>query len=361
MTSTTSTPLPGTRQRKSISPASRRRWSAMSKEWRTVHGGGVGRRGRAGLSGRTADAAASASKTACSPPLCVLSAMVGGIRRMRLDVRRRPRDILYRAVRGAPGWVSRESHDFAPIVAAATASTRPPRGAQCRTGSSARPARICCSTPRTPWTGTRGVPRRSRRRADEDKPVFLSVGYSACHWCHVMEHESFEDEATAAVMNAHFVSVKVDREERPDVDAIYMDAVQALTGTGGWPMSVFLTPDGAPFFGGTYFPDEPRYGMPSFTERARRIAGLWEDAPRASSSTARGWPAGRPTRRCPRRRSRSRSTARRSLGRPAQLVADRSTATHGGCGGAPKFPQPTASSSCCGATWRRVTRRCWRW
>ena len=109
----------------------------------------------------------------------------------------------------------------------------------------------------------------------EDKPVFLSVGYSACHWCHVMEHESFEDEATAALMNEHFVSVKVDREERPDVDAIYMDAVQALTGSGGWPMSVFLTPDAVPFYGGTYFPDTSRYGMPSFSEVLRQIAALW--------------------------------------------------------------------------------------
>ena len=111
---------------------------------------------------------------------------------------------------------------------------------------------------------------------EHDKPVFLSVGYSACHWCHVMEHESFEDEATAALMNRHFVSVKVDREERPDVDAIYMEAVQALSGSGGWPMSVFLTPDGEPFYGGTYFPDTPRFGMPSFTELLSQVADLWE-------------------------------------------------------------------------------------
>ena len=110
----------------------------------------------------------------------------------------------------------------------------------------------------------------------EDKPIFLSVGYSACHWCHVMEHESFEDEATAELMNRYFVSVKVDREERPDVDAIYMEAVQALSGSGGWPMSVFLTPAGEPFYGGTYFPDTPRFGMPSFTELLAQIAELWD-------------------------------------------------------------------------------------
>jgi uncharacterized protein YyaL (SSP411 family) len=100
----------------------------------------------------------------------------------------------------------------------------------------------------------------------EDRPILLSVGYAACHWCHVMEHESFEDEETARLMNEHFVSVKVDREERPDVDGLYMDAVVGLTGQGGWPMTVFLTPDGRPFFGGTYFPPEPRFNMPSFQQ-----------------------------------------------------------------------------------------------
>jgi uncharacterized protein len=114
---------------------------------------------------------------------------------------------------------------------------------------------------------------RARR---EDKPVLLSVGYSACHWCHVMAHESFEDDETAAVMNELFVNVKVDREERPDVDAIYMDAVQAMTGHGGWPMTVFLTPDGRPFFGGTYFPKTARGGMISFTELCHRIDEVWK-------------------------------------------------------------------------------------
>jgi uncharacterized protein YyaL (SSP411 family) len=113
--------------------------------------------------------------------------------------------------------------------------------------------------------------------AADDKPILLSVGYSACHWCHVMAHESFEDPATAAVMNELFVNVKVDREERPDVDAIYMDAVQSLTGQGGWPMTVFLMPDGRPFFGGTYFPNEARHGMPSFTELCRAVAEHWRD------------------------------------------------------------------------------------
>ncbi len=104
------------------------------------------------------------------------------------------------------------------------------------------------------------------RARNEDKPILLSIGYAACHWCHVMEHESFEDAETAGVMNELFVNVKVDREERPDLDSIYMDAVVALTGHGGWPMTVFLTPEGEPFYGGTYFPPEPRHGLPSFKQ-----------------------------------------------------------------------------------------------
>ncbi|MBC7269334.1 MAG: thioredoxin domain-containing protein [Streptomyces sp.] len=114
----------------------------------------------------------------------------------------------------------------------------------------------------------------ARRR---DVPVLLSVGYSSCHWCHVMAHESFEDRATAEVMNDHFVSVKVDREERPDVDAVYMEAVQAATGQGGWPMTVFLTPDAEPFYFGTYFPPAPRHGMPSFQQVLQGVHQAWAD------------------------------------------------------------------------------------
>jgi uncharacterized protein YyaL (SSP411 family) len=114
----------------------------------------------------------------------------------------------------------------------------------------------------------------ARRR---DVPVLLSVGYAACHWCHVMAHESFEDEATAALMNRHFVSVKVDREERPDVDAVYMTATTAMTGHGGWPMTVFLNHDGEPFFAGTYFPDQPRHGQPAFAQILQGLADAWRD------------------------------------------------------------------------------------
>ena len=111
----------------------------------------------------------------------------------------------------------------------------------------------------------------------EDRPVLLSIGYSACHWCHVMAHESFESAATAALMNERFVNVKVDREERPDVDAVYMDAVVALTGQGGWPMTVFLTPDREPFFGGTYFPPEPRHSLPSFRQVLTAVSEAWRE------------------------------------------------------------------------------------
>ncbi len=111
----------------------------------------------------------------------------------------------------------------------------------------------------------------------QDRPILLSIGYAACHWCHVMAHESFEDPHTAALMNEHFVCVKVDREERPDLDGIYMTAVQAMTGQGGWPMTVFLTPDGEPFYAGTYFPREDRLGMPAFEKVLLAIAGAWRD------------------------------------------------------------------------------------
>jgi hypothetical protein len=114
-----------------------------------------------------------------------------------------------------------------------------------------------------------------RKAKEEDKPIFLSIGYATCHWCHVMAHESFEDEEVAAVLNRDFVSIKVDREERPDVDQVYMSVCQALTGHGGWPLSIFMTPEGEPFFAGTYFPKTGRMGMMGFTELLQRVAGLW--------------------------------------------------------------------------------------
>ena len=124
------------------------------------------------------------------------------------------------------------------------------------------------------WPWGREAFEEARKRG---VPVLLSVGYCACHWCHVMAHESFEDEATAAYLNEHFVAVKVDREERPDVDAVYMEAVQAATGQGGWPMTVFLTPDGEPFYFGTYFPPQPRHGMPGFRQVLEGVVAAWRD------------------------------------------------------------------------------------
>src|SRR5580700_4575196 len=115
------------------------------------------------------------------------------------------------------------------------------------------------------------------RARGEDRPVLLSIGYSSCHWCHVMAHESFEDDATASAVNAGFVAVKVDREERPDIDAVYMDAVQAMTGSGGWPMTVFLTPDGRPFYAGTYFPPRDAHGTPAFRRVLDAIDEAWRE------------------------------------------------------------------------------------
>ena len=115
---------------------------------------------------------------------------------------------------------------------------------------------------------------------EENKPIFLSIGYSTCHWCHVMAHESFEDEKTAEILNRYFISIKVDREERPDIDSVYMSVCQALTGSGGWPMSIFMTWDKKPFFAGTYFPADSRYGMISFSDLLTAIANEW------SSNTA---------------------------------------------------------------------------
>ncbi len=182
-----------------------------------------------------------------------------------------------------------------------------------------------------PW-GPEAFEEAKRR----DVPVLLSVGYSACHWCHVMAAESFEDERTAAVLNEHFVPVKVDREERPDVDAVYMEAVQAATGQGGWPMTVFLTPDGEPFYFGTYFPPEPRHGMPGFRQVLEGVRTAWRDRRDEVGEVAT-------------RIVRELSGRRLDYGAaPAPQQAELHAAlleltreydaTHGGFGGAPKFP-----------------------
>src|SRR5688572_27532403 len=171
----------------------------------------------------------------------------------------------------------------------------------------------------------------------EDKPVFLSIGYSACHWCHVMEHESFENEHTARLMNEHFVNIKVDREERPDLDSIYMNAVVALTGHGGWPMSVFLTPEGIPFYGGTYFPPTPRYGMPSFEQVLTTLARLYrtqkDDVTQNGASLL-----ARIQSNIPLKTGGSLDPAVPELA--LQGLSRNFDHTHGGFSGAPKFPQP---------------------
>ena len=178
------------------------------------------------------------------------------------------------------------------------------------------------------------------RAREQDRPILLSVGYSACHWCHVMERESFEDEAVAAYMNEHFVNVKVDREERPDVDALYMEAVQAMSGHGGWPMTVFLDPDGVPFFGGTYFPPDESRGMPSFRMVMEAVvdafAGRREELrERAAQTRARLGAIGQvePANGSP--DARLLEAAIESLLAGADLE-------HGGFGGAPKFPPASA-------------------
>jgi uncharacterized protein YyaL (SSP411 family) len=178
------------------------------------------------------------------------------------------------------------------------------------------------------------------RAREEDKPILLSVGYAACHWCHVMAHESFEDAETAALMNERFVNVKVDREERPDVDGIYMDAVVAMTGHGGWPLTVFLTPEGEPFLGGTYFPPEPRHGMPAFRQVLVAISDLYRDrrdevAQRASvligalEQAAASAPSSEPL-------------TESLLFQATRRLGELADPEWGGFGGAPKFPPASA-------------------
>jgi uncharacterized protein YyaL (SSP411 family) len=179
-----------------------------------------------------------------------------------------------------------------------------------------------------------------RRAAEQDKPLLVSIGYSSCHWCHVMERESFEDEQTAALMNEEFVCVKVDREERPDVDALYMEAVQGMTGQGGWPLNVFLTPEQLPFYGGTYFPPEPRHGMPAWTQVLQAIAEAWDersDEIRAGGEQLRERLSGgallEPS---------SQPIDEPALASAVERLRESFDRQDGGFGGAPKFPHASA-------------------
>jgi len=176
----------------------------------------------------------------------------------------------------------------------------------------------------------------------EDKPIFLSIGYSACHWCHVMAHESFQDERVAAILNEHFVSVKVDREERPDLDHIYMSAVQALAGRGGWPMSVFLTPDGQPFYGGTYFPPTPRYGMPAFADVLLAVADAWQNRRQELLDGSRQLVASIERQMMVLGGVKRETVKRETLAAAFGNLRRGFNQEHGGWGGAPKFPQPMA-------------------
>jgi hypothetical protein len=177
------------------------------------------------------------------------------------------------------------------------------------------------------------------RARQEDKPIFLSIGYSTCHWCHVMERESFEDETIAAFLKAHFISIKVDREERPDVDKIYMTTAQAMTGQSGWPLNCFLTPDLKPFYAGTYFPPEGKYGQPGFLPVLRQIASLWQSSRGKVLLSAEdchrrlaGFVARQPG---------NGALAPRLLDRAAAQFKQEFDPQHGGFGGAPKFPRPS--------------------
>ncbi len=188
-----------------------------------------------------------------------------------------------------------------------------------------------------PWS------EEARRKAQaEDKPIFLSIGYSACHWCHVMAHESFEDERVAAILNEHFVSIKVDREERPDLDGIYMNAVVAMTGSGGWPMSVFLAPDGRPFYGGTYFPPIFRYGRPSFTDVLLAVADAWQNRRQELVEGGKQVVAAIERQSAWREDPELEACQPETLTVAFQNLQRRFDQAQGGWGGAPKFPQPMA-------------------
>jgi uncharacterized protein YyaL (SSP411 family) len=185
-----------------------------------------------------------------------------------------------------------------------------------------------------PW-GAEALDRARR----EDRPILLSIGYSACHWCHVMERESFEDPSIAALMNEAFVNVKVDREERPDIDQVYMRAVQALTGQGGWPLTVFLTPEAEPYYGGTYFPPAPRHGLPSFRQVIEASARAYRDGPdRVRSGAAELLAALEKGNREP--ASKGTVLGPGLLDHAARILARQFDPANGGFGSAPKFPQP---------------------
>jgi uncharacterized protein len=197
-----------------------------------------------------------------------------------------------------------------------------------------------------PW----GAEALEKSRAEE-KPILLSIGYAACHWCHVMAHESFENEATAKLMNEQFVNIKVDREERPDIDSIYMQAVQAMSGHGGWPMTMFLLPDGTPFYGGTYFPPEDRHGLPSFSRVLESVASAFRDKRESLSQTAAQITAA--LRSAAQTETDSAQPDKRTLELAYRGLAQNYDVRNSGFGTAPKFP-PTMVLDFLLRHWRRT-------
>src|SRR5215470_4803177 len=183
-----------------------------------------------------------------------------------------------------------------------------------------------------PW-GTEAMAEAKR----SNKPILLSVGYAACHWCHVMAHESFEDDATAQVMNELFVNIKVDREERPDIDQIYMSALHHLGEHGGWPLTMFLTPGGEPFWGGTYFPKTSRYGKPAFVDLLREVERVFRQEPQSIEQNSKALMARLSAAAAPKGRM---TIGAAELDRAAAQIAGMIDPVHGGMRGAPKFPQP---------------------
>ncbi|MDA3786350.1 MAG: DUF255 domain-containing protein [Deltaproteobacteria bacterium] len=177
-----------------------------------------------------------------------------------------------------------------------------------------------------------------QRAQSQDKPIFLSIGYSTCHWCHVMAHESFEDEEVAAFLNAHYIAIKVDREERPDIDQLYMTATQAMTGGGGWPMSVFLLPDRRPFYAGTYFPPQSAHGRPGLLDLLRQIHLLWQkERSRVTGHAEEITATLRSTAAAP---AQTEPLTAELLHRCLQQAAQSFDSEFGGFGSAPKFPRP---------------------
>ena len=204
------------------------------------------------------------------------------------------------------------------------------------TGSVKKPAPISSSTRTIQYTGWGGVNRHYKRPRSADQPILLSVGYAACHWCHVMAHESFEDPDTADLMNQNFINIKVDREERPDIDRIYMAALHSLGEQGGWPLTMFLTPDALPFWGGTYFPPETRFGRPSFRHVLTEISRIWTQERNKITQNAEAISAALQQ---PRYVPGPNQLSSNDIHQAADVIINATDMQYGGLKGAPKFPQ----------------------